>query len=794
TRDGYAKILDFGLAKLVEPQNSSNAPNDSLAEADTEMMPQHTQPGMVMGTISYMSPEQAQGKAIDPRSDIFSFGCILYEITTGRRPFDGDSVIDTLHRIIYSPAPPLREFNASAPVELQRIVRKCLAKDPEERYQSIKDAAIDLKELRRELENDLGQQRFSQPAAIAQASSAAADDAAAQSAIATVHQPALRTIETDAPYPASSVAEQVAGESRVPTRHSFALLIAGTIIAVVALAAFGLYKFLGRSKSDASFQSMQITRLTATGTSTDAAISPDGKYVVHIVNDGGKQSLWGRQIATSSNVQIIQPAEVQYQGLTFSPDGNYVYYIASDESNPIGALYQVPALGGTPRKLIANVDRSVTLSPDGTRIAFISRDLSDEQSLVIADTNGNVVKKLAARRYPDFLLELAWSPDGEVIACVVGSYAGGFYMNVVAVAVKDGKEKAVGSRKWWSIGRPAWLRDGSGLVMTAMEQAPGMPKQILQLDYPTGETRRISNDLNSYMGVSLTSDSHALVTVQSEQISNVWVAPIRSGDQAKPITTGKYDRVGGISWTPDGKIIYASNASGSWDIWGMEADGSNPRQLTSNARSNLDPAVSPDGRHVVFGSNRSGAFNIWRMDIDGLNPKQLTGGGSDWWATCSPDGRWVIYTSSSSGKFTLWKVPIDGGEAVQLTDYFSELPSVSPDGKLIACSYWNEAEKYLIKIATIPFEGGRPTKVFESPYNDLQVVRWTSDGRALTYWDNRGGVSNIWSLPLDGSQPTQLTNFKEERIFSYGWSRDGKQLAASRGVINNNVVLITDYK
>ena len=150
THDGYAKILDFGLAKLLEPQKPATA--GDMLEAETMMMGR-TQPGIVMGTIGYMSPEQVQGKVVDQRSDIFSFGCILYEATTGHKPFHGESVIDSLHKIVYSQAPPIREFNPETPAELQRIIRKCLSKDPDERYQLIKDANIDLRELVREYDS-----------------------------------------------------------------------------------------------------------------------------------------------------------------------------------------------------------------------------------------------------------------------------------------------------------------------------------------------------------------------------------------------------------------------------------------------------------------------------------------------------------------------------------------------------------------------------------------------------------------------------------------------------------------
>src|ERR1700704_2566525 len=158
TRDGHAKILDFGLAKLIEPQLIDAGTGDNLGDAATAIMQQHATPGVIMGTVGYMSPEQAQGKTneIDQRSDIFSFGCILFEAVTGQKPFAGKDTLDSLHNIVHAPTPNLKELNPAAPNELQRIVRRCLAKDSDKRYQSIKDLAIELEELRQELKDEAG--------------------------------------------------------------------------------------------------------------------------------------------------------------------------------------------------------------------------------------------------------------------------------------------------------------------------------------------------------------------------------------------------------------------------------------------------------------------------------------------------------------------------------------------------------------------------------------------------------------------------------------------------------------
>ncbi len=431
----------------------------------------------------------------------------------------------------------------------------------------------------------------------------------------------------------------------------------------------------------------------------------------------------------------------------------------------------------------------ITFSPDGKRVAFLRGDYPSqgESSLLVANVDGSGEQKLASRKEPDsFKGGLAWSPSGKVLVCATGSA----YMSVVEVQVESGAQRPMTSQRWNEVKDLAWISDGSGLLMLASDQG-SFSAQLWQLSYPRGEVRRITNDFADYTGLSLTADSTMLVSVQEGQAANIWIAPDGEVSRAKEITSreGNYF---GLSWTPDGKLVYASDASGNWDIWIMNLHGSDGRQLSVNANANLLPSVSPDGRYIVFTSTRSGSFNIWRMDIDGGNPKQLTYGNLDHNSSCSPDGKWVVYENENSGMQTLWKVPIDGGNPVQLTDRDAGNPVFSPDGKLIACSYSPKPGER--KVAIIPSEGGQPTKLFDIPTPFLfePGAQWSPDGRALIFHVKRDGVSNLWSQPLDGGPPKQVTDFKSEQIFSFAWSRDGKQLALARGVETGDVVLISD--
>ena len=560
------------------------------------------------------------------------------------------------------------------------------------------------------------------------------------------------------------------------SRPFWAIGAAAALIAVVAVA-FGLRRMISSpAGANNSFRAMKIVRLTGAGNALTAAISPDGKYVAYVMDDAGKKSLWVRQVAATSQAQIVPPAELDYLGVTFSHDGNWIYYVRDD------ILYRAPALGGDSQKLLEGVDSAVTLSPDDQRLAFVRGFLNrGEVALMIANCDGGGEKKLAVRRLPEYFRSAAWSPDGKTIACAGGTRAGN-YMTVVAVDVDGGAERLVTARKWLGVKRIEWLRDAKGIIAAA-EEAPDF-SQLWLISWPSGEVSPITNDLNNYRGASVTADSRVIATVESAEFSSLWILSNSSfGDEsrARQLTpTASHD--GWPSWTPDGRIVYQSRAGGKLDIWIMDPSRGDKKQLTRDSSINYLPAVSPDGRYVFFTSNRAGPPNIWRMKIDGSDAVRLTSGWEDIEPNCSPDGRWVVYTSYNSGEPALWRVAIDGGAPAQLTRRLSRAPFISPDGKWIASYYWNEQPGSPTEIAVVPFDGGEPVKTFEIPPHVISpaIAQWTTDGRALTMVEHRGGVSNIlrrpfsgaFNEPLDRGRPEQLTGFHSDLIFHFAWSRE----------------------
>lgn len=720
--DGLVKILDFGVAKLTEARNKpAAAQNESLS----------TSPGMIIGTANYMSPEQAQGKKVDNRSDIFSFGIVFYEMLTGRRPFEGKTPIESISSILKDEPQPISRFLPDVPPEIVRILDKALRKDREERYQTAKDLLTDLKDAKHHLE-------FRDELERSTVSNRETND--------TDSLPAAVTDENQSQL--TSRSGYIVAPAKQP-RFRYLPLVAVLLVAGIG---FGVYRFTPSQPMESSVDSVRITKITDSGKVGDiVGLSPDGKWLVYSILEGEKASLWLKQVAIpESNTRIVPPTAVKYRGFAFSVDGDYLYYTIEGRAISNCTLYQMPLLGGTPRKLLSGINGGIDFSPDGKQITYGVEDLeNDESVLMIANADGTEPRQLVKLKGNDEIGSSRgrWSPDGRSIAVFVGTN-NPKTQELATVSVDTGEITRLQTHKFSEFGNWEWLPDSKGFVVLAREN-PADNNQFWQVSLSSQEAKKITNDVNVYNSMSLSADANIFATVQKSLTRNTWIAPAGDPARATQVISGGGESI----WTPDGS-----------------------------------PGVLPDGKYVVYISSQTGTPYIWRMDKNGGNPKQLTTEFSDE-PRMSPDGLEVIYTVGVDTA-RIWKVGIEGGEPVQLTDKESRHPVFSPDGKQFACKWWDDPDTQP-KIAIIPSTGGKPVKTY--PFYG-QGFRWTPDGRSFVYLVTRDGVTNIWSHPIDVGKPKQLTNFTSDGVPSFEFSPDGKQIAFLRETVTTDVVLISGLR
>ena len=733
THDGHVKVLDFGLAKLQD--HDSHLDSDGVTLLPAKDL---TGEGRIIGTVAYMSPEQAEGKAVDQRSDIFSLGVLLHEMATGQRPFKGETNVSVMSAILKDTPSSITDINPKLPVGLARIIKRALAKDPSRRYQTATDLRNDIEELKQE-------------------------------------------IDSTATKPVSA---------RRRAMSTTALLVGLVGLLAIGGAGAALWWWRGPAAQPAtSFEIDRFARLTNGGSAQIAAMSPDGRYVVHIKSDGGKSALWVRQTATSSDVQIVPPDEVHYDGLTFSPDGNFVYYVFYGRLGGVASLYRIPVLGGSGQKIVEDVDSRITFSPDGTRFAFLRGSPSEGRNyLMVANADGTGVRSLSSATPSElFLLNApAWSPDGHTILAGVQALKDGPHQAVLAVTVESAAAQVIGGR-WGFAHDVEWMPDGGSFVLAAIDFS-GQTPQLWQVMFPSGERRRLTNDLNSYNGVSVSRDGSAIATVQVENSSSIWVVDAADPAKATQVTTGRNRNDGtvGLSWTADGRIAFSSGASGRLEIWIMDSDGRNQRPLTNESTPPLFASASPDGRFIVFQSPQSTGMFLKRIATDGTNVENLTRGGSEFVPIVSPDSRWVYYNSLLSGSPRAFKVPMDGGDPIALGDSYLRPTAVSPDGALLLGVGWDQNLRRAM-YATLPTGGGTPTIL---PITATGVASFAPDGKGIVYPAIRNGVSNLYLSTMDGKE-RPITHFTSDNIAQFAWSNDGKRVAIARGSGSSDVVVLT---
>ncbi len=570
--------------------------------------------------------------------------------------------------------------------------------------------------------------------------------------------------------------------------------ILGTVI--ITLFSLAVLIFISRRTADRSlyFSEMTIAPLSSSGKIREAVISPDGAMLAQIEEAKSGYAIQVRELKRGGLDSELFSSPQALRGLAFSPDRNFLFFLKVNLVGPSHELCKIPMSGGPPGTILSGVAGGVSISPDGSRIAFIRYDPSvSEHSLLVAYIDGTSPKTIAVRKLPEyFSLEgTAWSPDNQFIICAAGQYNRGSQQYLSTFRLSDNSEDEIGSKHWNDIRGMAWATNGAGVVICARNRDGAEPRQLWWISIPQGGAKHITNDLNEYRGVSLANNLEKLLSVQSDTTAGIWLAPGGDISLARQVSSGKQDGTSGLCWTTDHRLIYTSHLNGQIHLWIMKEDGTAARPLTLEASRNEFPDVTSDGRFVVFCSNRSGTVNIWRMDLDGKNLVQLTRGDLDLDPVCTPDNRWVIYSSNPLKRRSLWKIPIQGGTPQPVTDKITEFPTLSPDGRWVACSYRQDNNSTTSTVALLDLATGKIGNMMpDIPSLPWRLMRWHPDGNSLYYAVNRGGVFRIWQQPIKSGRSQLIAEFKTDRIFSLAWSREGKYLTYSRGNITSNVVQI----
>jgi eukaryotic-like serine/threonine-protein kinase len=765
TQRGQVKVLDFGLAKLAHPEMEM----ETIGATQDSPGPMHlTSPGSTVGTIAYMSPEQARGEDLDARSDLFSLGVVIYQMATGKLPFAGATSAVVFNAILERDPVPVLQLNAALPTKLEEIIGKALEKERDLRYQSAADLRGDLKRLKRDTESGRKPTQA--------ASSGSRVPPTAPSAAVTVAIPAAQRTS------GSSAVISAARQNKVSSG-----LVAGLVVVLVAAAGYGLFTFLTRSRP-APFQNFTVTKVTEGGKSVLAALSPDGKYILNLVRDNGLASLWLRNVPTNSNTQVEPPADTYYNGLRFSPDGNYFYFGRSDPGNPeLKFLYRAPLLGGTPQKLISDMDSNITFSPDGQKFAFMRYDNPEhgKYQLIVRQVDSGEEKALITGSTSENFFQPAWAPDGKVIAGLMYDMASGLN-KLVTVDVSSGERKTFFSSNQRIIGQPSWLPDGSGVLVLGKEQASNFTRsQIGFVSYPGGIYSPVTRDTNSYSDLSVASSGHLLATVQNEDRWNLEV--MLAGEptaQPKQITSAESNT--NLSWTSDNRLI-----SDQANVLNMVDPATGTRTVVQGQTVSGAPWACGTGGSIVFVKFQNGAQNVWRMDAAG-NYQQVSTDGLDSSPVCSQDGKWVFFTEQKEGA-KLAKISINGGAAQIITDDANQGTfDVSPDGKLAAFPTLQHSGEHKEMLEVVETDADKVVKQVEFERPRFGLLHFSRDGKGVVYPVRDNGVDNLWEQPLDGSKGKKLTDFSSEHIFDFHWSFDGKQLALVRGHTDADVVLLRD--
>ena len=765
TRRGRAKILDFGLAKILATPPTYR--ETTLAPGVLADDQQLTSPGMTMGTLPFMSPEQIRAVDLDHRTDLFSFGVVLYEMATGKLPFRGNSAGVIFDAILNrTPASPLL-LNPDLPPKLEDVIHHLLEKDPELRYQHASDVRSDLLRIKRDVDS--------------------------------------ARVTSANPVPSVSHPVQTEAHQAPAARRSNRWLLALATIVVIALAGFGAYRYFGRNEPP-PFLNYTTTQITYGGNATVASISPDGRFIVSTRDANGKESLWLHNAATNSDVQIAPPQNTAFGCLDFSPDGNLLYLCRSSLSDSLD-LVRLPVLGGTEQTVVRGIGSDITFSPDGRQIAFLRGNYPEvgRWALLTADADGShekMIMNVPGLNWPDEISwlppgDLSWSPDGKQLA-VASTIPGKVLGEIDLVDVSTGQKKLFLQTNDILIRSLTWLRNGRSFIVNYANKSSIHHWQIGSFSYPEGKFHQITHDTNSYWAHTISADGTVLPAAQSRSSRSLYLLPGNGSPDKTPsplplnlqnISTFSFDNDGNLMVVADGKVVR------------IDANGAETTILGQSSGMHMR-APAPCGRYLAFERDGAQNDNVWRVEADGSNPFQLTNGKDGEDPVCSPDGKWVYFVDNS--KPQPMQVSITGGppqpvpeSAVPHGYYAYGNIAISNDGhELMYLAKVESSSGHTPQLKAVIVQLGssknQSPRIVDVDQRITYPPQFSPDGNAIAYPIQENGVDNLWLQPLNGAPKRRITDFSSGHFWPFYWSPDGKKLGIDITHTESDVVLLTE--
>jgi serine/threonine protein kinase len=734
------KVLDFGLAKLVDPA-------DSLANTQTHTSPL-TGERMIVGTAAYMSPEQAEGRALDARSDIFSFGSLLYEMCTGRRPFDSDSQLSLLAKVLNEdPASP-SQLNAGVPHEVGKAILRCLRKDPARRYQTMADLKVALEDLESE-----------------------------------------STSETRAP------AFAVRTTSRRPWKWAAGIAIAAALIAGY----FGVRQL--RAPDDAD-PMRAAPLMSLPGVTRSPSFSPDGNQIAFSWTgpDGGSSDIYVQQIGSGSPLQLTDDPANDYSPI-WSPDGRWIAFLRGDGAGKPNALRLVPPLAGTERR-VTEIDhrgflRSATMAwcPDSTCLVVTdSTDKTKPDALFIVSLESGEKRQLTyppVDSYADS--DPAISPDGQwlVFRREVAPFTGELLLLPLRKDLTTSGEPRRLTQATLPAYNPRWLPDSSGILFSAKAalwrlriSGDGMPERLPFV----GE-----DGLTPIVSRPQPDRPARLAYVRSYTDNNIWrveTPAVGAPAVSPPALTIASTRADAIArFALDGRnVAFVSTRSGENEVWRSNVSGGDAVQLTFMGANPGFPRWSPSGEQIAFHSNPDGNPDIVVVPAEGGSPRNVTSHpATDTFPSYSRDGRWIYFNSTRSGQSKIWKIPPAGGDAVQVTTGLGMMAIESPDGVYLYYSAGLNANSPS-ELWRIPVAGGDAVKIADGVNStSFDVVEG-----GIYYLERVGAETRLQYLDLVSRKAITVAGNLGTVDFAVDASPDGRTILFGRIDSSVNDVMVVE--